>query len=115
MKMFMMKAILISSVMFISVLFGMQQANVGIQTMKGYEDQQFKGALSIQENEGGEMEASILGNDVSSHDIEKKKEQLEEMKAYNFFSSIGKSIANLVTAATEKTIDYVAGLFQHHS
>ena len=43
MKLFMLKAIMIAAVMFISVLFGMQQANNGINEMKGYEDAQFKG------------------------------------------------------------------------
>ena len=83
--------------MFVSVLFGMQQANDGIIRMKGYGDEQFQGALSINENREGELEASILGNDVSSHDLEKKKEKIEEMKAYNFFSSIGKKLAGFIT------------------
>ena len=81
MKIFMLKAVLIAAIMFISVLFGMQQANNGIHKMKGYQMTQFKGAFSLQENGEGELEASILGNDVSSHDLEKKKEKLEEIKA----------------------------------
>ena len=43
MKIFMLKAIMIAAVMFISVLFGMQQANNGINEMKGYEDPNLKG------------------------------------------------------------------------
>ncbi|MDQ7864107.1 hypothetical protein RCO48_32585 [Peribacillus frigoritolerans] len=31
------------------------------------------------------MEADILGEKVTSHDLETKKEKLEEMKAFNFF------------------------------
>ena len=73
MKLFMLKAIMIAAVMFISVLFGMQQANNGINEMKGYEDAQFEGAFSFQDNEEGELEASILGNDVSSHDLREEK------------------------------------------
>ena len=42
----------------------------------------------------GELEAAILGEKVTSHDIEKKKEKLEEMKAFNFFSSIGKQLGD---------------------
>ena len=49
MKLFMLKAIMIAAIMFVSVLFGMQQANEGIHKMKGYEDDQFKGAFSLQE------------------------------------------------------------------
>ena len=47
--------------MFVSVLFGMQQANDGIIKMKGYGHEQFQGALSINETSEGEIEASILG------------------------------------------------------
>ena len=110
MKIFMLKAIMIAAVMFISVLFGMQQANNGINEMKGYEDAQFEGAFSFQDNEEGELEASILGNDVSSHDLEKKKEKLEEIRAYNFFSSLGKKLAEMVSFTTEKIIDLITGL-----
>ena len=109
MKIFMLKALMIATVMFISVLFGMQQANDGINEMKGYEDAQFQGAFSFQDNGDGELEASILGNDVSSHDLEKKKAELEEMKAYNFFSSIGKALAGFITNLTEIIIQFIAG------
>ena len=59
-----------------------------------------------------EIQASILGNEVSSHDIKKKKEQLEEMKAYNFFSSLGKKIAEIVSDTTEKIIEFIVSLIQ---
>lgn len=112
MKGFMAKAIMLVCAMFIAVLFGMQQANEGIHSMKGYDDQAFKGALTLKE-EDEELQASILGNEVSSHDLEKKKEQLEEMKAYNFFSSLGKKLAEILSAAMEKSLDLIASLMQH--
>ncbi len=110
MKIFMLKALMIATVMFISVLFGMQQANDGINEMKGYEDAQFQGAFSFQDNGDGELEASILGNDVSSHDLEKKKEEMEEIRAYNFFASLGKKLSEVVSITTEKIIDLITGL-----
>jgi hypothetical protein len=110
MKMFMFKSMILASIMFVSVLFGMQQANEGIVKMKGYDHQQFQGALSINEISDGEIEASILGNDISSHDLEKKKAELEEMKAYNFFSSIGKALARFITNLTEAIIQFIAGI-----
>ena len=110
MKLFMLKATMIAAVMFISVLFGMQQASNGINEMKGYEDAQFEGAFSFQDNEEGELEVSILGNDVSSHDLEKKKEKIEELKTFNFFSSLGKKLAEMVSFTTEKIIDLITGL-----
>ncbi len=102
---------LIAALMFVSVLFGMEQANGGIQKMKGYSDDQFKGAFTLQESGKGELEASILGNDVSSHDLEQKKKELEEMKAFNFFSSLGKNLANALSHITETIIQMITGLF----
>lgn len=113
MKRFMFKAILLTCAMFVSVLYGMQQATNGIHQMKGYEDHDFKGALTLKEN-GEEIQASILGNEISSHDLQKKKEKLEEMKAYNFFSSLGKKLAEIVSDTTEKTLDYLVSLIQKH-
>ncbi|MBS8264970.1 DUF3679 domain-containing protein [Mesobacillus boroniphilus] len=109
MKMFMLKSFMLASLMFISVLFGMQQANEGIHKMKGYEDPEFKSAFSIEEKENGTFETAILGNDVSSHDLEQKRKKLEEMKAFNLFSSIGKQLAGGVSSVIEKTIKLITG------
>ncbi|MFJ7679277.1 YqxA family protein [Peribacillus sp. NPDC097264] len=86
-------------ILFLGVLIGMQQANDGMKKMKGYEDPALNSAFTINQSEHGEMEADILGQKVTSHDIETKKEKLEEMKAYNFFSSLGKSLGETVSAA----------------
>lgn len=110
MKMFMLKATFLAAIMFVSVLFGMQQANEGIQRMKGYSDNDFKSALTLSESEEGELQASVLGNDVSSHDLQQKKQKLEEMKAYNFFSSLGKSISEVLSGITEKSIAFITEL-----
>lgn len=106
----MFKSFLLASIMFVSVLFGMQLANKGILDMKGYNDEQFKGAFTVEANDKGELEASILGNNVTSHDLEKKKEKLEEMKAYNFFSSLGKNFAEIMSNLTDKTLHMISGL-----
>ncbi|MEH7443129.1 YqxA family protein [Heyndrickxia sp. MSNUG] len=108
MKMFMLKSIMLASLMFLSVLFGMQQANEGIHKMKGYDDPEFKSAFTIKE-EDGSIKSAILGNDVSSHDLEQKRKKLEEMKAFNFFSSIGKKLAEGISIAIEKSVDLITG------
>ncbi|RSD24149.1 YqxA family protein [Mesobacillus subterraneus] len=109
MKMFMLKSFMLASLMFISVLFGMQQANEGIHKMKGYDDPEFKSAFSIKEEEDGTYKSAILGNDVSSHDLEQKRKKLEEMKAFNLFSSLGKTLADGVSAVIEKTVKLITG------
>lgn len=105
MKMFMLKVILLTSVVFISVLAGMQVANNGMDKMRGYEDPDFKSAFTIKENSDGNVETAILGNNVSSHDLEQKRQALEEMKAFNFFSSVGKKLANGMTEMVEKSLE----------
>lgn len=110
MKIFMLKSVMIAAIMFVSVLFGMQQATFGIHNMQGYQSDQFKGAFSLQESGEGQLEASILGNDVSSHELEKKKEKLEELKAFNFFSSLGKKLAEGISTLTEKIIEIITGI-----
>ncbi|MGE7601159.1 YqxA family protein [Peribacillus sp. NPDC097675] len=96
---FWLKCMGIVLVLFLGVLIGMQQANDGMKKMKGYEDPALNSAFTINQSEQGEVEADILGQKVTSHDIETKKEKLEEMKAYNFFSSLGKSLGEMVSGA----------------
>lgn len=110
MKMFFLKFILVVALMFVSVLFGMQQANEGIHRMKGFEDVNMKEALNLRESDG-QVEVSLLGNEISSHDLQEKKEKLEQMKAYNFFSSVGKKLAEGVSAVTEKAIEFLTNIF----
>jgi hypothetical protein len=91
MRMFMVKSLCIAAIMLISVLVGMQLANDGIHKLKGYDDANFQNALSFNES-GNDVSASLLGNEISSHDLKAKKKKLEEMSAYNFFSSMGKNL-----------------------
>jgi hypothetical protein len=107
MKMFLLKSVILASLMFLSVLFGMQQANIGIQRMKGYEDPKFKSALTLQETGNGDFRASILGVDVTSHDLEKKKQKLEDIKAYNLFSDLGKGISNGISSGINQIIEMI--------
>ena len=100
---------MLASLMFLSVLFGMQQANEGIHKMKGYKDPEFKSAISINEKENGSYETAILGNDISSHDLEQKRKKLEEMKAFNLFSSLGKNLADGISAFVQKTVELITG------
>ncbi|MCM3566555.1 DUF3679 domain-containing protein [Neobacillus mesonae] len=103
MKMFMLKSFILAALMFISVLTGMELANNGIHKMKGYDDPNFQNAVSINENEK-DLNATFLGKNISSHDIEAKKKKLEEINAYNFFSSMGKKMSEGLSSASGKLI-----------
>jgi len=106
MKMFMLKSMLLAAMMFIAVLTGMELANNGIHKMKGYSDPNFQNAVSIEESDS-EINATFLGNDITSHDIEAKKKKLEEISAFNFFSSMGKKFANGLSSASENFIQSI--------
>jgi Protein of unknown function (DUF3679) len=107
MKMFMLKSLCLAALMFISVLIGIQLANDGIHKMKGYEDPNFQNAVSMDET-GNEIKATLLGNEISSHDLEAKKKKLEEVSAYNFFSSMGKKMSEGISGASEKIVQLLA-------
>lgn len=104
---FMFKSFLLAALLFIAVLTGMQQANVGMHKLKGYDDPGLNNAFSMEEREDGEVETVVLGNNISSHDLEKKKEELEKIKAYNFFSNMGKKLAEAISSATQKMIGLI--------
>jgi hypothetical protein len=107
MKMFMLKSLCLAALMLISVLIGIQLANDGIHKMKGYDDPNFQDAVSINETDN-EIKATLLGNDISSHDLEAKKKKLEEISAYNFFSSMGKKMSEGISGASEKIVELLA-------
>lgn len=91
--------------LFFGVLLGMQFANQGMKNMKGYDDPSLSSAFSVESPSEGE----ILGQTVTSHDIEKKKQKIEELGAYNFFSSIGKKLSTTVSLGFEKLIGLISG------
>jgi cell division GTPase FtsZ len=98
---FMMKCFLIVTVLLLGVLIGMQQANEGMKKMRGYNDPSLQGAFHISDN-NGEVEASVLGRKVTSHDLEEKQKQLENVESFNFFSSMGEKLGNGISAIFEK-------------
>lgn len=106
MKMFMVKSLCIAALMLISVLTGMQLASNGIHKMKGYDDPNFQNAVSFHGSEK-HLSASFLCNDISSHDLAAKKKKLEEMSAFNFFSSMGKKMSDGISGTSEKLIKLI--------
>lgn len=102
MKIFMLKSFCIAALMFISVLAGMQMAGNGIHKMKGYNDSGFENAVAI-----NEKNTTILGHDISSHDLAGKKQRLEEISSFNVFSMMGKKLSDGISNASEKLIETI--------
>ncbi|WP_204954550.1 YqxA family protein [Metabacillus crassostreae] len=105
---FMLKSFILCSVLLFGVLIGMQQANQGMIKMKGYNDPDFQGAFQVDSEKTGEFDASILGNEVTSQDLQQKQEQLEQIEAFNFFSHIGKQFADIVSHGISTLVDLFA-------
>ncbi|WP_417899529.1 DUF3679 domain-containing protein [Bacillus haimaensis] len=97
MKRFLFMSGLITIVLFLGVLLGMQQANEGMRKMKGYDDPSDGKAFHVVETTEG-YNGTFLGNEITSQDIKEKQEKLEGIKAFNFFSSMGKKLADGVSS-----------------
>ncbi|MET3699303.1 uncharacterized protein DUF3679 [Bacillus oleivorans] len=110
MKRFILKVLTLVFILFFGVLIGMQYANEGMMKMRGYSDPSFEQPLSLQEAAPGEVEASFLGNTLSTHDLEVKQKQLEEVKSFNLFSQIGKGLAQFITGFIQGILSVFGGI-----
>ncbi|PLT30948.1 YqxA family protein [Peribacillus deserti] len=102
------KFLLLVMVLFFGVLLGMQHANQSMKKMKGFDDPALYSAFSVNETAQGQKEASILGGKVTSHDLQEKKQQLEDMKAYNFFSQTGKKVSQGIASGFSTLMNKIA-------
>ncbi|OIU70619.1 DUF3679 domain-containing protein [Rossellomorea aquimaris] len=110
MSKFIMKCIVLICCLFVGVLIGMQHANKGIIEMKGHEKESFSSPVGMTQDQEGNVEATFLGKEVESQTLTEKKEKLEEMKAFNAFSSIGKALAGFIEGITTKIVEFIASL-----
>ncbi|HZG71013.1 MAG TPA: DUF3679 domain-containing protein [Chondromyces sp.] len=109
MKKFVLKCFLLVSLLFMGVLFGMQKANEGMKEMKGYHQEALEHPVQVEQTDE-ELEASFLGQQVSSQDLEEKKEKLQEIKAFNLFSSLGRNMAEGLSKLVGSIAEWLASL-----
>lgn len=100
---FFMKTFMLISVLLFGIILGMQQANNGLRMMKGYEES-FEGAFEIKKDSKGELEAGVLGNELTSHDLKEKQKKLEEIDAFNLFSTLGAKLSESVSVLFKKLL-----------
>lgn len=103
---FFLKFLLVLVIFFVGVLLGMQKASTGMLNMRGYDDPKLYSAVSIKE-QNGEVDASILGKEFNSTDLQEKKEKLEEIKAFNAFSNLGKKISDGSQQLFTKALEFI--------
>ena len=98
---FILKVSALLFLLFFGIILGMQLANQNMKKMQGYDDPKMYEALTIDKQEDGEINATVLGNQLSTTDLEEKKKEMEEWKAFNVLSSAGKGIAETFTSIFE--------------
>ncbi|WP_257346087.1 YqxA family protein [Pseudalkalibacillus decolorationis] len=102
---FIMKSFVLVSVLLFGILLGMQQVSVQMDKMKGTES---NGALEWKVEENGKVEADVLGQEITSHDLKEKQEKLEEIEAYNVFSSLGAKVSALISELLTVTLTTIS-------
>ena len=95
---FIWKTSLLVLLLFFGVILGMQYANQNMKKMQGYEDPKMSEAFAVQEESKGKINATLLGENITTDDMEEKKEEIEDWKAYHALSSAGKGISNACTS-----------------
>ena len=105
---FILKVSTLIFLLFFGVILGMQLANQNMKKMQGYDDPNMYEALTIDKQEDGEINATVLGNQVSTTDLEEKKEKMEEWKAFNILSGVGKGISETFTGIFKGMADIIS-------
>ncbi|WP_349407887.1 DUF3679 domain-containing protein [Pseudalkalibacillus sp. SCS-8] len=91
---FLLKSMVLISVLLVGIVIGMQQVGSQMDKMKGVESSR---ALEWKINDEGAVEAEVFGKQITSHDIKEKQQQLEEVEAFNLFSKLGAMISSLIS------------------
>lgn len=109
MKTFLMRCLILISILFVAVLAGMQLANDGLKRMKGYNDPTYEQVAHITGTGNGNVEATLLGNTFI---IEEKQKELERLKTFNVFSRLGDGVTAGVQKAAQASTNAFAQKIQ---
>ncbi|HEU5139866.1 MAG TPA: DUF3679 domain-containing protein [Bacillales bacterium] len=96
---FTIKCLLLASLFFFGVLFGMQEANEGIQEVKGIDH------LPKVEESAGSAPASTK--------ITEKRERLQDIQTFNVFSAVGNAATESVTGIFRKGVNVAATIIEN--
>lgn len=94
---FILKMATLLLMLLIGIIIGMQEARTGMLKMAGYDDLRFNQILEIEENESGELEATVFGEEISATHLEEKKRMLEEMNLNHTLTEIVRAINDYLT------------------
>ncbi|TLS39345.1 DUF3679 domain-containing protein [Pseudalkalibacillus caeni] len=107
---FFIKCTLLTGLLFFGVLLGMQQANKGMIEMQG--NNEASGAFYIGASQDGKLEAEVMGSKVTSHDLAEKQKKMEDTRAFNVLSSLGKTISAMIVAIVQNAASLLIELFK---
>ena len=88
----------------------MQQANQKMIEMKGYNDQTFQAPFMIKENKDGEMEATVLGNNIASIPKDEDHKEIAQPQR-NLFSQLAQWLSTMLTTLIENILEAVGAFF----
>ncbi len=89
---FFLKCFLITTVLFLGILVGIQMASNNIVKMTG--DERYSTATIIKPNEVASTEVVEEIEKLTSHDLEEKQEKLEQIETFNLFSQMGDKLSD---------------------
>ncbi len=89
---FILKTAILLLMLLFGIIIGMQEARTGMLKMAGYDYLRFNQVLEIEENEGGELEATVFGEEISATHLEEKKRMLEEINLNHTLNEIIRAI-----------------------
>jgi hypothetical protein len=86
----------------VGVLIGMQQANNGLNNLKGMENA----------SNASETKMEYTSEKLTSKDLEEKQKQLEQIKGFNLFSSLGTALSQLLQAVMDSIFSMTTKLIE---
>lgn len=107
---FTLKSVVLTIFLLCIVFLGMQTAQQGLIKMKGYNDPSIEHVINVSKTSDGQVEAAVLGSKKVVN-IDEKQQFLEKRKAFNFFSSLGQSLAEGVKSTIGKAFKAIHHLF----
>ncbi len=89
---FFLKCFFITTVLFLGILVGIQMASNNIVKMTG--DESYSTATIIKNNDVETSEVINEDDKITSHDLQEKQQQLEQIETFNLFSQMGVKLSD---------------------
>ncbi|OIJ16315.1 hypothetical protein BKP35_04085 [Anaerobacillus arseniciselenatis] len=89
---FFLKCFFITTILFLGILVGIQMASNNIVKMTG--DESYSTATIIKNNDVTTSEVINEDDKITSHDLQEKQQQLEQIETFNLFSQMGVKLSD---------------------